>query len=71
MLPSLTNPDNNTFKIPLMLPYREVYYECSLFFQKAKFMEKLVLNVKSYQKPKTGKLPVRCASLKSYLDYPY
>jgi len=45
MFPSLTNPDNNTFKIPLISPYRETYYKCS-FFQKAKFMGKLVLNDK-------------------------
>lgn len=46
MFPSLTNPDNNTFKIPLMLPYREACCKCSFFFQKAKFMGKLVLNDK-------------------------
>lgn len=46
MFLSLINPDNNTFKIPLMSPYREAYYKCSLFFQKAKFMGKLVLNDK-------------------------
>lgn len=41
------NPDNNTFKIPLMLPYREAYVIQTLsFFQKAKFMGKLVLNDK-------------------------
>lgn len=44
----LTNPNNNTFKIPLTLPYREAYYKCSLFFYflKDKFMGKLVLNDK-------------------------
>lgn len=42
MFPSLTNPGNNTFKIPLMLPYREAYYKC-FFFQKTKFMGKLLL----------------------------
>lgn len=46
MLPSFTNSDNNTLKIPLMLPYREAYYKCSLSFQKAKFMGMLAINVK-------------------------
>lgn len=46
MFPSFTNSGNNTSKIPLQLPYREADYKCFFFFQKAKFVGKLVLHDK-------------------------
>lgn len=39
MFSSLTNHDNNTFKIPLMLTYREAYYKCFLFFKRLNLWE--------------------------------
>lgn len=66
--PSLTNPNNNTDDSTDVALQRSVL-QLLFFFQKAKFMGKLVLNDKSCQKPKASKLPTQCSSL-SYLDYP-
>lgn len=67
----LTNPNNNTSKIPLTLPYREAYFKCFLFFLKAKFMGKLDLNDKSCQKPKAGNCPFTAHLLKGTWVIPF